>query len=158
MRAAAALLLLFVSIGVGCGSEPPVETPQPVVAEEPVTPKAPEVPVAPPAAEELEKQQAWRPQRHPEATLEKVDAAQSLIILPGKPVETLNGTGARVYDLIDGTRAPEDIARVIVGEFEIDYATAEKNVYTLLGELETKGLLAEPVPGEFRERAGLSPS
>jgi hypothetical protein len=158
MRAASALLLLFVSIGVGCGSDPPVETPQPVATGASETPKAPETPEAPRATEASEKQQAWYPQRHPEATLEKVDDAQSLIILPGKPVETLNGTGARVYDLIDGTRAPEDIARAIVGEFEIDYATAEKDVYTLLGELETKGLLAEPVPGEFRERAGLSPS
>lgn len=48
---------------------------------------------------------------------------------------TLNEVGARVYELIDGSRTVGEIVEVIVAEFEVDHDTARSDVETFVEQL-----------------------
>ena len=68
---------------------------------------------------------------------------QEFVILdpPGRILRGLNETGARVWDLIDGRRCVEEIARVISDEFEVDGATAQADVTAFITMLAGRGLV-----------------
>jgi hypothetical protein len=97
---------------------------------------------------------AWYPQRHPEAAFREIDDEEGgLVVLPSKAeVKVLNPVGIRVFSLIDGTRTPEDVARAVIEEFDVDYETALSDVYDFLSELEDSGMLAQPIPDDVRGR------
>jgi hypothetical protein len=48
---------------------------------------------------------------------------------------TLNEVGARVYELIDGTRPVREIVEVIVAEFDVAFETAEADVRDFIDQL-----------------------
>ena len=53
----------------------------------------------------------------------------------------LNQTGARIWELVDGTRTVEQIRDVIVEEYEVSLREAEKDLVELLGQLQHIGAL-----------------
>ena len=57
--------------------------------------------------------------------------------------------------MIDGTRTPEQLARAVTDEFEVNNATALADTYAFLDELERNGMLAEAMPPGIRKKAGL---
>ncbi len=61
-------------------------------------------------------------------------------------IYTLNEVAARIWELIDGKRQPEDIKKVIVEEYEIEEEEAEKDLLELLSQLkELKAITASDV-------------
>jgi hypothetical protein len=59
---------------------------------------------------------------------------------------TVNEVGARVYDLIDGERPLREIVETIVDEFDVSFATAEKDVGDLIAQLLSIEGIREIVP------------
>jgi Coenzyme PQQ synthesis protein D (PqqD) len=53
----------------------------------------------------------------------------------------LNEVASRVWELCDGVRSVSEIARVLIDEFEIDLATAERDAADFVAELVRKKLL-----------------
>ena len=51
-------------------------------------------------------------------------------------IYTLNETGARIWELIDGKKKVNDIKDMIVDEFEVTPEEAEKDILEHLGQLE----------------------
>jgi len=47
-------------------------------------------------------------------------------------VYTLNETGAFIWELINGKRSVEEIINVVTTEYEIDYETASKDVFSFI--------------------------
>jgi hypothetical protein len=50
-------------------------------------------------------------------------------------VYTLNETGAFIWDQIDGKRTIEEIISALTGEYDIDPANAEKDVFTFIDNM-----------------------
>jgi hypothetical protein len=48
---------------------------------------------------------------------------------------TMNEVGARVYELIDGTRPVREIVEAIVAEFDVDFEAAESDVREFISQL-----------------------
>jgi len=100
----------------------------------------------------------WHPARHPDAAFREIEDEGGLVVLSHKAeVKVLNPVGIRVFELIDGTRTPEEVARAVFDEFEVAYETALSDVYEFLGELDKHGMLAHPMPEHVRKAAGLQP-
>lgn len=59
----------------------------------------------------------------------------------GKMIRGLNATGARVFELVDGVRSEEEIARQIATEFDADDARAQQDVRAFLEALVHKSLI-----------------
>lgn len=56
-------------------------------------------------------------------------------------VYTMNRVGARVWELIDGTRTLDGIAEVLVQEYEVDLPQAKADVASFLKDLKTAGAI-----------------
>lgn len=56
-------------------------------------------------------------------------------------LHSMNETGSRIWELIDGRRGLAEIAEIIAGEFEVSPETAGKDVEEFLLELQGKGLI-----------------
>ena len=67
----------------------------------------------------------------PDAPLEQRDGAE----------HDLNEVASRVWELSDGQRTVAEIARVLIEEFEVDQATAERDSTELVRELIGRKLL-----------------
>lgn len=65
-----------------------------------------------------------------------------MIVVPGqKSFKILNEVGGRIWSLLDGTRTPEDIARVLTSEYDVTEEQALADVLEFLEELDDAGLL-----------------
>lgn len=53
----------------------------------------------------------------------------------------LDGVGARVWELLREPRAVAELTEAVVAEFEVDAATAERDLLALLGELAERRLV-----------------
>jgi hypothetical protein len=58
-----------------------------------------------------------------------------------REVHVLNGTGSRIWTLLSPARSLGDVVAVLEGEFELDPATAAREVAGFVGELVDKGLV-----------------
>ncbi|MFH1619550.1 MAG: PqqD family protein [bacterium] len=56
-------------------------------------------------------------------------------------LHSMNPSGTRIWELIDGSRTAGDIAQIIQEEFEVESGTAIKDVLEFLCELLEKGLV-----------------
>jgi len=56
-------------------------------------------------------------------------------------IYTLNETGARIWELIDGQRSSADIHKQVEAEYEIDPVDAEQDLLELLENLLEEGAL-----------------
>jgi Coenzyme PQQ synthesis protein D (PqqD) len=54
---------------------------------------------------------------------------------------TLEGVGARIWDLCDGKRSVSDVISAISEEYDAPPATVQADVIELLGDLEKEGLI-----------------
>ena len=67
---------------------------------------------------------------------------EAVIVLPGQgQVKVLNEVGARIWELADGSRTMQQIAREICQEFDVDETQAETDVNSFVGILVQKGIL-----------------
>ena len=53
----------------------------------------------------------------------------------------LNVSATRIWELCDGTRSLEDIARVLTEQFEVEFETALQDARTVLEQLKEEQLL-----------------
>ncbi len=53
----------------------------------------------------------------------------------------LNVSATRIWELCDGTRSPEDIARVLTEQFEVEFETALQDARAVLEQLKEEQLL-----------------
>lgn len=88
------------------------------------------------------------PQRHPDAAYKLVDG-EALIVVPGSDAThvVLNETGARIWELLDGTRDLDSISASIAEEFEAEPAQARRDLEDLLAELREHGAMADSATG-----------
>ena len=50
-------------------------------------------------------------------------------------VYTLNETGAFIWEQIDGKRNVEEIISALISEYDIDYKSAETDVFSFIGDM-----------------------
>jgi len=80
-------------------------------------------------------------QRNPSLAWREIDS-ETVIISPGESVmHELNDTGSLVWRNIDGHRNAEDLAALLVAEYEVTRDTALADTLSLLEELSTRKLL-----------------
>jgi hypothetical protein len=53
----------------------------------------------------------------------------------------LEGAGARMWELCDGSRSPEEIARLVASEYRTDVGVVNADLGELLGRLREEGLI-----------------
>jgi hypothetical protein len=59
----------------------------------------------------------------------------------GESLFTLNETGARIWELLEGSLSGKDIAAALVEEFEVSDDKAEADVLEFLGQMQTAGVI-----------------
>jgi hypothetical protein len=75
-------------------------------------------------------------------TASRVIEGEAVILsLDTKVLRGLNPVGSRVWELIDGQRSVEEIAGLIVNEFDVEGTQADQDVGGFVQELLDKGLV-----------------
>ena len=86
-----------------------------------------------------------KPCRSPETAYRSVSDEGGLVVLPNRSeVKVLSPVGARIFELLDGTRTVDDIASTIVDEYEVAHDQARGDVDEFVVSLREHGMLAEP--------------
>lgn len=81
------------------------------------------------------------PARSP-VTASRVVDGEAVIIQPEKGlVSVLNGVGSRIWELSDGTRALEEIARVVAAEYQVDPDDVRTDAEEFVANLVQQGML-----------------
>jgi hypothetical protein len=70
---------------------------------------------------------------------QQIDGELVLLNIEGKELLGLNPVGARIWDLIDGTRAVDEIVDVLAGEFEATHDQLARDVDGFLAQLVAAG-------------------
>ena len=70
-----------------------------------------------------------------------VDGAAVVIQTRAAEVSLLNETGTWLWNAIDGTRSEAVLLEMVLQEFEVERATAEREVSAFLDELAAAGLV-----------------
>jgi pyrroloquinoline quinone biosynthesis protein D len=85
---------------------------------------------------------ALRPLRHPGIESRELGREITLVIPGESPASReLNEVASRIWELCDGRRTVEQIADVIVEEFDVDVGTARRDAAEFVRELLQDGLL-----------------
>lgn len=84
---------------------------------------------------------AANPAPHPATSSRIVDNEAVIIHTQGNSVHMLNEVGTRVWELADGTRTTEQIVAILVEEYDVEEAEAERTVTTFVEELRQRGLI-----------------
>jgi hypothetical protein len=79
--------------------------------------------------------------RNPTTAWRVIEGEAVILALDTKVFRGLNPVGSRVWELIDGQRSTEDIAQVIVGEFQVAPDVAVRDLRAFIDELLSKGLV-----------------
>jgi pyrroloquinoline quinone biosynthesis protein D len=83
-----------------------------------------------------------RPLRHPAVESRELGREITLVVPGDSPVSReLNEVATRIWVLCDGRRTVQDIAALIVEEFEVDEATARHDTAEFVREMLQDGLL-----------------
>lgn len=89
-------------------------------------------------------------QKNPSLAWREIDD-ETVIISPGESVmHELNDTGSFVWKNIDGQRKAEDLAALLVEQYEVTLETALADTLSLLEELSTRKLLLPAEGGAAR--------
>ncbi len=78
--------------------------------------------------------------RQPGADDSTLDGELVVLDADGRMVRALNGTAARVWQLLDGQRSIADICNVLAAEFDAQAAAIEADVLSFLNDLCRKQL------------------
>jgi len=86
------------------------------------------------------------PKRNPELAWRIIDNETVIIPLDEQTadfekISFLNGTGTRIWELIDGKNTLKEITEKIFEEYEIEYKEAEKEVRRFIEKLRGKNLI-----------------
>ena len=85
-----------------------------------------------------------------ESVVARVVAGETLIVPVRAKVGDLasiysfNGTGTLIWKLLESPRTVSELATAVVGEYEIDQATAMQDVAAFLDEMKNVGLVEVP--------------
>lgn len=80
--------------------------------------------------------------RHPHAAARTYEG-EAFIVVPGLgEYNILNGTGTRIWELIDGKRGIEEIVKVIADEFDVSQEDAEKDVREFVEALRERQMVS----------------
>ncbi|OQA43145.1 MAG: Coenzyme PQQ synthesis protein D [Chloroflexi bacterium ADurb.Bin325] len=67
---------------------------------------------------------------------------EAVLVHPAQgKVRVLNSVGARIWELVDGQRSIEEIARLIAQEYEVGLSQAEADALAFCLDLSGRGLL-----------------
>jgi hypothetical protein len=89
-------------------------------------------------------------QKNPALAWREIDD-ETVIISPGESVmHELNNTGSLVWRNIDGHRKAEDLARLLVEQYDVTQEVALADTLSLLAELSTRKLLLPAEEGATR--------
>lgn len=81
------------------------------------------------------------PIKSPDTAHQIIDG-EAVIITPGHMmVHVLNTVGSRIWDLADGKRNVEDIAKILAKEFDVPYATALQDAAEFTTDLAQKEIM-----------------
>lgn len=80
---------------------------------------------------------------HDPSTASRVFSGEAVVISPAEnTVRMFNTIGSRIWELADGSRTIDEIAAVLVQEYDVTPGTAAESVERFIEELAGKGLLA----------------
>lgn len=82
-----------------------------------------------------------KPQHSPHAAHQTVGEEAILINLNTGSYYSLNDTGTRFWELLDGQRSIADCATLIAQEYEVEPAMVEADLLELAGEFKAEGLI-----------------
>jgi hypothetical protein len=94
---------------------------------------------------------AVRPYHQPRVVARVLDGETVIVDPEHNVVRLLNSVGSRIWELVDGTRTPSQVALVLADEYAVDTAHARRSVDAFIIELAAKQLLCMP---EERENNG----
>jgi hypothetical protein len=81
------------------------------------------------------------PMKSPDTAHQSIDG-EAVIITPGQMmVHVLNTVGSRIWDLADGKRNIEDIAKILAEEFDVSYETALEDATEFTRDLAQKEIM-----------------
>ena len=84
------------------------------------------------------------PRRHPDTAFRQIGDEGGLVVLPGRAeVKVLNPVGIAVYALLDGTRDLDALSRAIAEQFDVEPATARRDVEAFVADLRQAGMIEE---------------
>lgn len=73
----------------------------------------------------------------------RVVEGEAVLVLPERgEVKVLNEVGARIWELVDGSRTIREIVDVICAEYDVEQAQAESDTLAFIAELESKGIIS----------------
>ncbi|MPZ79823.1 MAG: PqqD family peptide modification chaperone [Actinophytocola sp.] len=70
-----------------------------------------------------------------------IGAETIILSLPNSRYFSVTGIGTRVFEFLGEDRSLDDLVEVIVGEYEVDAATARRDVEAFVGRLREAELL-----------------
>jgi hypothetical protein len=82
-----------------------------------------------------------KPHHSPHAAHQTVGEEAILINLNTGSYYSLNDTGTRFWELLDGQRSIADCAHLIAGEYEVEASTVEADLLELAAEFRAEGLI-----------------
>jgi hypothetical protein len=84
------------------------------------------------------------PRRRPGTAFRSVGDDGGLVVVSERSeVKVLNPVAIRIFELLDGEHSTEQIARLVVDEFDVALEQAERDVRAFLEELAEHGILDE---------------
>lgn len=85
--------------------------------------------------------------KDPTKVIDRAVEGETLVIhLPSGNYFSLNAVGTQIWENIDGTQTPRDLAEVVVAEYDVDVERAQADVLQLLNDLANEGLIVVETP------------
>lgn len=73
----------------------------------------------------------------------RVVEGEAVLVLPQQgEVKVLNEVGARIWELIDGSRTIREIVDIICDEYAVEEEQAESDTLAFIAELESKSIIS----------------
>ena len=82
-----------------------------------------------------------RPAQNPETTGRLIDDMYFIMHGGASELHSLNGVGAKIWQLCDGTRTVAEIARVVSDEYDVEPTVAQADMVEFLETLLAKDLV-----------------
>ena len=73
---------------------------------------------------------------------QKIEDQALVVVARKREVHLLNPTATRIWELLERETTVDDLVKTLTGEYDVDAATARKDVEAALAEMRQKGLLA----------------
>ena len=81
--------------------------------------------------------------KSPKSAWRTIEGEAVILSMDTKVLRGLNPVGSRIWELIDGQRAVEEITGVIVQEFDVAPGQAAKDVEAFIRDLLDRGLVTQ---------------